>query len=336
MGKRGDEMRVGIDGQSTRGNKTGIGVYTAELIKSIKPDVVFYHPTKKNLSTAERLWYENVYLPPRINAANLDIMHFTGFAGTPRKLNCKKVVTVCDLIPLIMDVKLGTLSKWYWSKWLPYSVRSADKIIAISKNTQADIKRLLGKDSTVTYLATNYKPQKVEKPPYEFILTVGTQEPRKNLRRLISAFNKYESNLHLVIAGKAGWGEELRGDGRVHFRGYVSDNVLQKLYNQCKFFVYPSLYEGFGLPPLEAMACGKAVACSVASSLPEVCRKAVEYFDPTSEKDMMWAIKNLNTAPFYRKFLEKKALQQAKKFSWKKTAQETLEVYKEARCFQRA
>jgi glycosyltransferase involved in cell wall biosynthesis len=175
----------------------------------------------------------------------------------------------------------------------------------------------------------------------EFWLAVGTLEPRKNLRRLLRAFSGYvrqsNSPRPLAIAGGKGWLEEdlkefiqaLDLSDHVLILGYVSDRELAWLYRNCFCFVYPSLYEGFGLPVLEAMGQSAAVITSNGTSLPEVAGDAAHYIDPFDEHDMAGAFLKLASDGGYRQALREKAVIQAEKFSWEKSAEEVLHIYDE-------
>jgi len=175
--------------------------------------------------------------------------------------------------------------------------------------------------------------------PDKFWLSVCTLEPRKNLRRLLRAFCEYlncSANAHpLVLAGGKGWLEgeletfieELGLRDHVLLTGYVSDEKLCWLYKNCLGFVYPSLYEGFGLPVLEAMGFGAAVITSRTTSLPEVAGEAAHYIDPLEEHNMTEAFVKLQLNNTYREALRDKSLNQAKRFSWKKSAEEVLYFY---------
>jgi glycosyltransferase involved in cell wall biosynthesis len=176
----------------------------------------------------------------------------------------------------------------------------------------------------------------------EFWLAVGTFEPRKNLRRLLRAFSDYvrqsNSPRPLALAGGKGWLEEdleafIRGLGvstNVRILGYVSDQELVWLYRNCFCFVYPSLYEGFGLPVLEAMGQGAAVITSNTTSLPEVAGDAAHHIDPFDEHDMTKAFLKLSSDGVYSEALREKAVIQAEKFSWEKSAEEVLDIYNRA------
>lgn len=173
-----------------------------------------------------------------------------------------------------------------------------------------------------------------------FILTVGDLQPRKNQIGLIRAFVeliKTHPHLphHLVLAGKETWyADKVRNaaaasgaDERIHFAGFVGDDELVQLYNACDLFVFPSFYEGFGLPVLEAMACGRAVACSNVSALPEVADSAAIFFDPYSTPAIVQAMADLLLYPELRARMERLGAQRSSHFTWQLTARKTLDVY---------
>jgi glycosyltransferase involved in cell wall biosynthesis len=175
-----------------------------------------------------------------------------------------------------------------------------------------------------------------------FILTVGDLQPRKNHLGLIQAFRAlaqtYPQIRHkLVMAGKHTWFAQQIYDtakhsglsDRIIFTGFVEDDDLLRLYNACDCFVFPSFYEGFGIPILEAMACGRAVACSNTSSMPEVADGAGILFDPQSKTEIARALADILLDPALRARLERLGLQRAPLFTWNRTAERTLEVYQE-------
>jgi len=176
--------------------------------------------------------------------------------------------------------------------------------------------------------------------PGPFILTVGDLQPRKNHLGLIRAFEELlRANPHLphhlVVVGKNTWyGPEVRRAAaaspvadRLHFAGFVDDEDLVHFYGACDLFVFPSFYEGFGLPILEAMACGRAVACSNTSAMPEVANAAGLLFDPHSAHEMTRAMQDLLLNPGLRGRMERLGAHHAALFSWHETARKTLEVY---------
>jgi hypothetical protein len=175
-----------------------------------------------------------------------------------------------------------------------------------------------------------------------FVLSVGDLQPRKNQIGLIQAFARlvraYPQLKHrLVLAGKETWfagrvREAARESGvedRIRFLGFVSDQDLLQLYNACDLFVFPSFYEGFGLPALEAMACGRAVVCANTTALPEVVDGAAIVFDPYAVDEIVRAIADLLLDGELRVRMERLGLQRAAHFSWQKTAEGTLNVFRE-------
>jgi glycosyltransferase involved in cell wall biosynthesis len=182
-----------------------------------------------------------------------------------------------------------------------------------------------------------------------FILSVGDLQPRKNQVGLIRAFARLvraypQLNHQLVLAGQETWfaervRETARDSGvasRIQFFGFVSDDDLLQLYNACDIFAFPSFYEGFGLPVLEAMACGRAVACSNTTALPEVVDSAAILFDPYALDEMVSTLADLLLDAELRSRMERLGLQRAAHFSWQKTAQKTLEVFHEVAARPRA
>lgn len=173
-----------------------------------------------------------------------------------------------------------------------------------------------------------------------FILTVGDLQPRKNHLGLIHAFEDLirahpQLPHHLLVVGKETWhapavraaAKKSQVANRIHFTGFVDDEELRRLYGACDLFVYPSFYEGFGLPILEAMACGRAVACSNTSAMPEVADSAALLFDPSSQRDLVFAMRDLLLNPDLRQRMERLGVQRAGMFSWNSSAAKTLDLY---------
>jgi len=272
----------------------------------------------------------------------------------PRFSSVRTVFTLHDLIFLFHPETHKPLNRWFLTLMMPRFLRAADAIIAVSECTKRDAIRFYGipeEKITVIYegVSPHFRPASPEAVravrekyslPEHFILYVGTIEPRKNLTALLEAFTNLQSaicNLHLVFVGKKGWLyegffrrlRELGLEDRVLFTGYVPDEDLPAIYSAADLFVFPSLYEGFGLPVLEAMACGTPVVCSNTSSLPEVAGDAALLVDPTDMRALAGAMKRALTDEEKRKEMREKGLRRAAKFSWEKAATMTLKVYQD-------
>ncbi|HSW80739.1 MAG TPA: glycosyltransferase family 1 protein [Candidatus Saccharimonadales bacterium] len=225
--------------------------------------------------------------------------------------------------------------------------RKSKGIITPSEYVKDDVARTLSINSrriTVTYEAgdsIDAKPEPMEEfEGKEFIMYVGRPQPHKNLERLIEAFavlKQTRPDLHLVLAGKKDTlyrrherDTKRKGIPDVHFTDFVSDGELRWLYEHCAAYVFPSLSEGFGLPALEAMAHGAPVVSSNATCLPEIYGDAAHYFDPTEVEEMAKAIGDVLKKPELRKKLIKAGKARVKTFSWRRMAEQTLDVYRQA------
>jgi glycosyltransferase involved in cell wall biosynthesis len=237
------------------------------------------------------------------------------------------------------------------------TIRSAARILTPSEFSRRAIMKAYGLDEEAVTVVPNavstaFRPMAREHAaarieskfgiPAPFILNVGDLQPRKNQEGLIRACAELVRCYpglphHLVLVGQEGWhGSRARKAAersgvreRIHFPGFVSDEDLLLFYGACEVFVFPSFYEGFGLPILEAMACGRAVASSNTSAIPEVADAAAILFDPASTEEMARAIRDLILIRELRLRMERLGLQRASAFSWEKTARKTLEAYYE-------
>jgi glycosyltransferase involved in cell wall biosynthesis len=352
-------MRIALDTQSAQGRKTGIGLYTVNLLDALRrvmPKSEYVELTwgrSHELRTDQRLRWQQIELPHRARRAGADLLHVPGF-DAPYWKPCPTVLTVHDLIGMVFPQNLPPVSRFYWSRWLPWSMRWADRIIADSEHTRQDIIRLMsipGEQITVIPLGVGSEFRPIDDPrlleptkaqcglPDRFVLYLGTLEPRKGIDTLIHAYHKVAPQVEhdLVIAGKRGWYteplfelvRELQLERRIHFTGYVPDDLLPALLNLADLFVFPSRYEGFGLPPLEAMACGVPVITSNASSLPEVVGDAGLMVPPDDSHVLSDALYQALGSQPLRDELVRKGLARARQFTWEATAQRTLEVYQE-------
>jgi len=245
----------------------------------------------------------------------------------------------------------------YFGRHLQESLQRARKIIAVSEFTRSELVSLMGvseENIRVVYngVSNNFKPigypilrerlRSYALQPGKYILSVGTLEPRKNILPLLHAYEHLFANsefrLPLVIVGMRGWKDEaisarikaLADEGFVRALGYVKDEDLPALYSGAMLFVYPSLYEGFGLPPLEAMACGAPVIVSNRGSLPEIVGNAGIYVNPTEIRSMIETIRFLASDPCRRKEFGMIGKNRAIGYSWHACADKTRKVYREA------
>ena len=292
-------------------------------------------------------------LRPVLRRLHIDLLHSTDFIPPLRVRSFKSVITVHDLAFLRWPHFLTEDSARYYGQ-VDAAVARADHIIAVSESTKNDLVKLLGapRDKiTVVYEAADpiYRPMLREEAlasmrskyplPDEFILFVSTIEPRKNIATLLQAYRRlldsYKVSAGLVLAGATGWlsqqifdtVEQLNLQRHVTFLGRVQNGDLVYLYNLARCLAHPAHYEGFGLTPLEAMACGTPVVVSNVSSLPEVVGDAALLIDPNNEEELAVALHRLLTDDGLRASLRAKGLARAHTFTWERAAEETLAVY---------
>jgi glycosyltransferase involved in cell wall biosynthesis len=238
---------------------------------------------------------------------------------------------------------------WFFDLFFKRRLRYASHILTVSNYVKNEIIEELGvPHHAITCVYEAPAPIFAPKPesevakileihgwPKEYVLFVGTLEPRKNLSLLIQALFMAKTKIPLVLVGWRGWGrsewlQEIRAHGldeRVFIAGYVDEATLVSLYSGASVFVYPSLYEGFGLPILEAMACGCPVICSDVSSLPEVAGDAALLIDPQRPEELSHALDKVLTDSELREQMVIRGLERARKFTWQETAARTLEVF---------
>lgn len=262
------------------------------------------------------------------------------------------VLTVHDLIYKLFPAYHKRLNYWYLNLAMPLYCRRATAIITISQASRRDVVKHYGIDGAKIHVITeaassNFQPPPPARIPHvrqtyqlptRFLLHVSTIEPRKNLSRLLDALlalRQLFPDLSLVLAGGKGWLyddffakiEQLGLQNAVQVLGWVPDEDLPAIIAAADLAVQPSLYEGFGLPILEHMACGQVVAASNSSSHPEVGGEAAVYFDPTNVDEMIAVIRRLLTDRDEYRHRQQLSLAQAQTFSWQRTAQETIAVY---------
>lgn len=271
---------------------------------------------------------------------DVDLVHTSDWTEPPS--NHPKITTVHDLIPFKYPETTTNSIRFAHRKRLAWVIRESNMIIAVSRSTKEDIVSMfkIPEDRIVVIpegVDSRYSPQPISiidsvKRKYkisgDYIFSLSTLEPRKNQANLIRAFQIIRKDLpdiQLVLAGKTGWGESIKPIPGVIMTGFVPDSDLPALYSGSLCFAFPSFYEGFGLPPLEAMSCGAPVVASNISSLPEVVGEAGVLIDPKSVQSLATGIiQAINR----RGELRDAGIQQASKFTWERTAKETYNTYK--------
>ncbi len=295
-------------------------------------------------------WY--LTLPRALKNADIDLVHNPTGIATYFKFKQKYILSVHDLTPLLYPETHPYGIVLHDKIFFPKTLLTADAIITGSNNTKNDIIEKFNippeKIQVIYYAAHPYfKPRPDEEIKrvkekygidFPYILYVGTLEPRKNIITLLKAFSemlKERTDVKLVIVGAKGWKysgifkfvNDYHLNNYIIFTDYVEHSDLPAIYSGAKVFVYPSLYEGFGIPPLEAMSCGCPVITSNVSSLPEVVDSAGILVDPLNYHELKDSILEVINDENLGKSLRTKGLSRAEFFSWKKCAQLTKEVY---------
>lgn len=310
------------------------------------------HSTKRNI---QRIIWEEFFLFFELIKKKVDVFHGPSFVS-PFFKSSKEIITIHDLTFLFFKEGYTLMNKLYFGLFLPKSIRKADIIIANSHSTKKDILKYYDipeQKIKVVHLGIDpnfkksYDPDELNsikqkyKIPEKFFLFVGLLSPRKNIKNILEAFYLFKkennSNHKFVIVGKKGWLysdifqfiEENNLVDEIIFTDYVDEKDLSAIYSSATAFLFTSLYEGFGLPILEAMSCGCPVITSNLSSMPEVGGDAALYVNPYLVNEIKDAMNLLLENKELRQNLINKGHNQVKKFSWEKTARETLEIYRE-------
>lgn len=329
-------------------------IWTGEDIDDFKKD----NTELIHTSGRHTLFYERTYVPNLMKNIQADLFHIPqNGIGFPFDYDLKTVVTIHDLIPYIMPETVGTGYLNRFLKDMPRIIESSTGILTVSEYSKKDILRFfpsypedkifvtplaannnfkpLNKDYCSKYLKSNYKID------FPYILYLGGFSKRKNVKDLILAFSSIYNDLYkpikLIILGS------LKDEGlalkemvsslglnnKIIFVGYVPDEILPIFYNGSTAFIYPSLYEGFGLPPLEAMKCGVPVITSNLTSIPEVTLDSALLINPNARNELKDSLIKLINSPSLQEELSYKSYIRSKNFSWNNTAAMTMKAYKQ-------
>ena len=322
--------------------KSGLDRYSQEIARRL--DV-------KTVESRRYLSLKEAYRLSRVIRSQKDIVHLPNqnFARYALLLKTPFVVTVHDVIRFYFDFAKETISERILLTLDKRYIKRASHIIAVSQHTKNDlIKYLKIPDSSISVIYNGvdhniFKPYKIKLLDKPYIMYVGSERPRKNLNRLIEAFailKKEFPELILVKVGESGRSGEFRQNTLkkldslgitqdVIFTNHIPELDLAHYYSSAQLLAYPPLYEGFGLPPLEAMTCGCPVVTSNTSSLPEVVGEAGIMVNPYDTDSLVKAMRQVLTNDELRADMVRKGLERAKKFSWEKAARQTQEVYNE-------
>ncbi len=372
-------MKVNIELQPALKDRTGVGWYVYEIVKhlpkgKIKITGTIFNFLKRrddtevikgldiNISSFYLLPYRiylfliktfnipyNYFFRPKA-----DLYHFMGYI-VPDSIKGKVILTVYDLVVELFPETMEEKNRELLRKEMRRSIKRADHIITISNSAKSELVNVLGiseekidiispgVDYDIFNTRVNAETKSRVKHKYslpdEYILYLGTLEPRKNISTLIKAFIKLKKEKKitekLVIAGKKGWNYENiykiiyknNFENEIIFTGYVDENEKPAIYQMSKLFVFPSLYEGFGIPVLESMASGVPVIVSNTSSLPEVVEDAGILVDPQKVEDIEISIYKVLTNEKLRTELIEKGLEQSKKFTWETSASKLYKIY---------
>lgn len=302
-----------------------------------------------------RVIWQFLFFPLTLRRLKIDVLHSPNYITPLYRLGFKIIVTIHDLTFCLMPEKYTITKRLFYKSLVPIFIKIADKVISVSENTKKDMIKLFKVPENKIYVTYESYPEYYTKPgrgeksdevlnkfgiKKNFILFVGMIEPRKNVLSLLKAFYLVDDyiDLDLVVVGKKGWyysdveefmeiikGESL--NNKIFFTGYVSEPELKYFYQSAYIFAYPSYYEGFGLPPLQAMACSIPVITSDVSSLPEVVGEAAIKIDPSNIQDIADAIKDIYRNSDLRNKLKAAGAVQALKFSLENFALNTIKAY---------
>lgn len=374
-------MLFGLDAIPLTEPRAGVGHYTFELARalaaavpsdefelaypSVFPPINFdefseplppnLKPSRVGVGALGRHWW-SVGLPRHVRRRRIKLFHGTNY-DVPLWGGAATVLTIHDLSLLVHPETHERRRVLRARRRLPLMARAADAIVTPTESVRLEVCERLGVAPSRVFAVPEaaracFTPLKFDETESvrlrvgagsEFLLAVGTIEPRKNLPVLVEAFEEVlrvraSSRLRLVVVGGRGWMsapvfeafEKSAARASLVLAGYLGDEDLRALYSSCRAFVYPSVYEGFGLPPLEAMSCGAPVVAGRTPAVSEVTAGAARLFNPRDPSELARALVELLDDERARRELSDAGLRRAAQFSWERTARMTLEVYAQA------
>jgi glycosyltransferase involved in cell wall biosynthesis len=344
-------------------NHTQAATFHLFVLEEDIPLFEFARPSMRIIPVEERwrpalknIFWHQAILPGLLKRKGIDVLHVPSYRRMLPGSSCRLVSTIHDLAPFHVKGKYDLARMLYGRVVAKHLARHQDKIISVSTNTARDVQRFFGIPVSKQEIILNgidharFRPGKssesktlanlqwgLEEPFFLFVSRL--EHPAKNHVRLIEAFNDFKvktgSPWTLVLAGSDWHGaEHIHEAARrspfsqdIRFLGFVDDASLPDLYRAAGAMVYPSLFEGFGLPPVEAMACGCPVISSIRGALDEVVAHAAQIVDPESVSDIANAMELISSSKHRRDFLVQAGLENAKRFSWEKNAEQMVRMY---------
>jgi glycosyltransferase involved in cell wall biosynthesis len=362
-------MRIGIDIHTVGALQTGNETYIKNIVSNLKTDhslFLYYTNARREIlpecnAHYRRVWPHNSLVripfsfPIALARDKIDVAHFQYVV--PPVSPCRTVVMIHDISYEFFPEFFNPLSRKRMQMLIPFSARKSSHVLTISEHSRREIierYRIPEEKISVTHAGVSEIFRRIGDEALldsrlqrfsltnPFILAVGNLQPRKNIKRLVRVYAqlRHQEKIHqdLVLVGKMDYNtheifdtiRQYKVEPFVKSTGYVNDEELVALYNRADIFVYPSLYEGFGLPLIESMACGTPVITSRVSSLPEVAGDAALYIDPESDDDLGRQLLQLSDDESLRRSLIEKGKDRAESFSWEKAARKTLEGLEKA------
>ena len=326
-------MRIGLDVSPLAMTRAGTARYIRGLLGELdrRDDVEvrrlgFGGDRPAAVVARDVAWYPAL-LPLSARRERLDVVHCTTFRAPPRPLT-PVVATVHDLAVLRHPKFFTAWTRLYARTLLRRALTAASRVIAVSEFTKREVVELVGVPAERVRVVPNAVDERFvadgDAERGDYVLAVGTLEPRKNLLRLAEATRRL--GVELRVAGARGWGDVDVGGNGVRWLGEVRDAELPRLYRGALCFAYPSLYEGFGIPVLEAMRCGVPVVTSAGTAMEEVADGAAELVDP---RDVTSIAAGIERAIARREELRARGLERASAYTWRAAAEATVAVYRE-------